>query len=79
MSDSIFIAEAEKIWNKDYQRDEYRGVIIDGEDNIVERCRNTFEDYDRARADAEHKMALSPLYSRKASPELKEKCQVTIV
>ena len=34
----IFRPEAEKVWHEDYQCEYYRGVIIDGEDNIVERC-----------------------------------------
>ena len=33
-----FTPQVEKVWNKDYQCEYYRGVIIDGEDNIVERC-----------------------------------------
>lgn len=33
-----FFPEAEKVWHKDYQCNYYRGVIIDGEDHIVERC-----------------------------------------
>ena len=34
----VFRPEAEKVWHEDYQCEYYRGVIIDGEDNIVERC-----------------------------------------
>lgn len=38
-----FTPEVEKVWNKDYQCEYYRGVIIDGEDNIVERCTRTMQ------------------------------------
>ena len=43
-----FTPEVEKVWNKDYQCEYYRGVIIDGEDNIVERCTRTHASYDAA-------------------------------
>lgn len=42
MSERIFIAEAETVYHKNYQCDYYRGVIIDGENNIVERCKVLF-------------------------------------
>lgn len=38
-----FTPQVEKVWNKDYQCEYYRGVIIDGEDNIVERCTRTMQ------------------------------------
>lgn len=71
----IFIPEVEKIWNKDYQCEYYRGVIIDGEDNIVERCTRTFSSYDAALDEAKKKMAYSPLYYRQASADIKEKLE----
>ena len=44
-----------KVWNKDYQCEYYRGVIIDGEDNIVERCTRTHASYDAALDEAKKK------------------------
>ena len=41
----VFRPEAEKIWHEDYQCEYYRGVIIDGEDNIVERCAKMHPNY----------------------------------
>jgi hypothetical protein len=68
-----FTPEVEKVWNKDYQCEYYRGVIIDGEDNIVERCTRTHASYDAALDEAEKKMAYSPLYYRQAGADIKEK------
>ena len=68
-----FTAEAETVYHKDYQCDYYRGVIIDGENNIVERCKELHPTYDRALKDAQMKYMRSPLYSKQASKELKEK------
>ena len=50
-----FTPEVEKVWNKDYQCEYYRGVIIDGEDNIVERCTRTHASYDAALDEAKKK------------------------
>ena len=33
-----FFPEVETVWHKDYQTDYYRGVIIDQDDNVAERC-----------------------------------------
>ena len=53
-----FTPQVEKVWNKDYQCEYYRGVIIDGEDNIVERCTRTYSSYDAALDEAEKKMGI---------------------
>jgi hypothetical protein len=53
-----FTPEVEKVWNKDYQCEYYRGVIIDGEDNIVERCTRTHASYDAALDEAKKKMGI---------------------
>ena len=53
-----FTPQVEKVWNKDYQCEYYRGVIIDGEDNIVERCTRTHASYDAALDEAEKKMGI---------------------
>ena len=50
-----FTPQVEKVWNKDYQCEYYRGVIIDGEDNIVERCTRTHASYDAALDEAKKK------------------------
>ena len=50
-----FTPEVEKVWNKDYQCEYYRGGIIDGEDNIVERCTRTHASYDAALDEAKKK------------------------
>ncbi len=71
----VFRPEAEKVWHKDYQCEYYRGVIIDGEDNIVERCTKMRQNYATAFSDAEEKMLISPLYSRQTSPEMKKKLE----
>ena len=63
----VFRPEAEKIWHEDYQCEYYRGVIIDGEDNIVERCAKMHPNYTAAFSDAVEKMSVSPLYSRPVS------------
>ena len=68
-----FTPEVEKVWNKDYQCEYYRGVIIDGEDNIVERCTRTHASYDAALDEAKKKMAYSPLYYRQAGRRYKGK------
>ena len=68
-----FIAEVETVYHKDYQCDYYRGVIIDGENKIVERCKEMHPTYDEALWDAQKKYMQSPLYSKQASSELKEK------
>ena len=68
-----FFPEAEKVWHKDYQCNYYRGVIIDGEDHIVERCTVLRAEYEEAVKDAEKKMAISPLYAKQTNPKLKEK------
>ncbi len=68
-----FTAEAETVYHKDYQCDYYRGVIIDGENNIVERCKEIYPTYDEALEDAQMKYMRSPLYSKQASEELREK------
>lgn len=73
--DRVFTPEVEKVWHKDYQCEYYRGVIIDGEDHIVERCAKTHANYDVALRDAEKKMAGSPLYSRQTSSDIKEKLE----
>jgi hypothetical protein len=70
-----FIPEVEKIWHEDYQCDYYRGVVIDENDNIVERCREIHPDYNKARSDAERKVALSPAYSRQTTSEMKTKLE----
>ncbi len=70
-----FTPEVEKVWNKDYQCEYYRGVIIDGEDNIVERCTRTHASYDAALDEAKKKMAYSPLYYRQAGADIKEKLE----
>lgn len=44
-----------KIWHEDYQCEYYRGVIIDGEDNIVERCAKMHPNYTAAFSDAVEK------------------------
>ena len=44
----VFRPEAEKVWHEDYQCEYYRGVIIDGEDNIVERCAKIHPNYTAA-------------------------------
>ena len=77
MSSAIrkFIPEAEKIWHKDYQCDYYRGVIIDDEGNIVERCKELHPDYDHAKKDAERRIATSPLYAKQTTPEMKAKLE----
>lgn len=33
-----YVIEAEEVYNKDYQVNEYRGIILDENDNIIERC-----------------------------------------
>ena len=66
-----FTPEVEKVWNKDYQCEYYRGVIIDGEDNIVERCTRTYSSYDAALDEVRKKMAYSPLYYRQAGADIK--------
>lgn len=71
----IFRPEAEKVWHEDYQCEYYRGVIIDGEDNIVERCAKMHPNYTAAFSDAEEKMSVSPLYSRQTSPDMKKKLE----
>ena len=44
----VFRPEAEKIWHEDYQCEYYRGVIIDGEDNIVQKkCQSVLYIHDR--------------------------------
>lgn len=53
-----FTPQVEKVWNKDYQCEYYRGVIIDGEDNIVERCTRTHASYDAALDEAKKKMGI---------------------
>lgn len=68
-----FTPEVEKVWNKDYQCEYYRGVIIDGEDNIVERCTRTYSSYDAALDEVRKKMAYSPLYYCQAGADIKEK------
>lgn len=68
-----FIPEVETVYHKDYQCDYYRGVIIDGENNIVERCPQMHPIYDKALEDAQLKYMRSPLYSKQTSSELKEK------
>ena len=70
-----FTPEVEKVWNKDYQCEYYRGVIIDGEDNIVERCTRTHASYDAALDEVRKKMAYSPLYYRQAGADIKEKLE----
>lgn len=70
-----FTPEVEKVWNKDYQCEYYRGVIIDGEDNIVERCTRTHASYGAALDEAKKKMAYSPLYYRQAGADIKEKLE----
>jgi hypothetical protein len=70
-----FIPEAEKIWHKDFQGDYYRGVIIDAENNIVERYRELRPNYDAAKSDAEKKIALSPLYAKQTTPEMQAKLE----
>ena len=62
-----FFPEAEKVWHKDYQCNYYRGVIIDGEDHIVERCTVLRAEYEEAVKDAEKKMAISPLYAKQTN------------
>lgn len=57
----VFRPEAEKVWHEDYQCEYYRGVIIDGEDNIVERCAKMHPNYTAAFSDAVEKMSVSPL------------------
>ena len=69
----IFRPEAEKVWHEDYQCEYYRGVIIDGEDNIVERCAKMHPNYTAAFSDAEEKMSVSPLYSRQTSPDMSKR------
>jgi len=71
----VFRPEAEKIWHEDYQCEYYRGVIIDGEDNIVERCAKMHPNYTAAFSDAVEKMSVSPLYSRQTSPDMKKKLE----
>ena len=71
----VFRPEAEKVWHEDYQCEYYRGVIIDGEDNIVERCAKIHPSYAAAFSDAEEKISVSPLYSRHTSPEMKKKLE----
>lgn len=71
----VFRPEAEKVWHEDYQCEYYRGVIIDGEDNIVERCAKMHPNYTAAFSDAEEKMSVSPLYSRQTSPDMKKKLE----
>lgn len=71
----VFRPEAEKIWHEDYQCEYYRGVIIDGEDNIVERCAKMHPNYTAAFSDAAEKMSVSPLYSRQTSPDMKKKLE----
>ncbi len=71
----VFKPEAEKVWHEDYQCEYYRGVIIDGEDNIVERCAKMHPNYTAAFSDAEEKMSVSPLYSRQTSPDMKKKLE----
>ena len=71
----IFIPEVEKVWNEDYQCQYYRGVIIDDGDHIVERCANTYVNYNTAFMEAEKKLARSPLYSRQTTNELKVKLE----
>ena len=68
----VFRPEAEKVWHEDYQCEYYRGVIIDGEDNIVERCAKMHPNYTAAFSDAVEKMSVSPLYSRQTSPDMKK-------
>ena len=70
-----FTPQVEKVWNKDYQCEYYRGVIIDGEDNIVERCTRTHASYDAALDEVRKKMAYSPLYYRQAGADIKEKLE----
>lgn len=70
-----FTPEVEKVWNKDYQCEYYRGVIIDGEDNIVECCTRTYSSYDAALDEVRKKMAYSPLYYRQAGADIKEKLE----
>lgn len=71
----VFKPEAEKVWHEDYQCEYYRGVIIDGEDNIVERCAKMHPNYTAAFSDAVEKMSVSPLYSRQTSPDMKKKLE----
>lgn len=68
-----FYAEVETVWHKDYQCDYYRGVVIDEEDCIVERCSLLESTYEKAKSDAETKIAASPLYSRQTTDEMKKK------
>lgn len=71
----VFRPEAEKVWHEDYQCEYYRGVIIDGEDNIVERCAKMHPNYTAAFSDAVEKMSVSPLYSRQTSHDMKKKLE----
>ncbi len=50
-------------------------LIIDGEDNIVERCVKFHPNYTAAFSDAVEKMSVSPLYSRQTSPDMKKKLE----
>lgn len=72
-SQRTFIPEVENVYHKDYQCDYYRGVIIDNENNIAERCKEMHPTYEKALEDARIKYMRSPLYSKQASLELKEK------
>ena len=65
-----FFPEVETVWHKDYQTDYYRGVIIDQDDNIVERCRELRRSHYSAKKDAEEKWNRSPLYSGKSFAEI---------
>ncbi len=68
----VFRPEAEKVWHEDYQCEYYRGVIIDGEDNIVERCAKMHPNYTAAFSDAVEKETSSVFLSRKGHPILDE-------
>lgn len=68
----VFRPEVEKVWHEDYQCEYYRGVIIDGEDNIVERCAKMHPNYTAAFSDAVEKETSSVFLSRKGHPILGE-------
>lgn len=68
----VFRPEAEKVWHEDYQCEYYSGVIIDGEDNIVERCAKMHPNYTAAFSDAVEKETSSVFLSRKGHPILGE-------
>lgn len=47
-----YIAEVQKTYNKNYQIDEYRGVILDENNHIIQRCPNIHQEINIAMADA---------------------------